>query len=724
MQYLLELIEYEKYQDLGSRLLGDDFSLLVFNAQGKKLWGQGCDGDSEQKILGSELRKINSTSDVSNNIYSVDCNVIKFSVFPLIIEDELISFLVFHPIENKRDDSDCDVDAAISTLESYMVNEYKMIRDLHSISEELTDRYEELNLVYDDDHELESKNSVVDFQLLADACIHYLAVNYAVVTLPEKDVIRTATQLDQEFIGELAVLNASSLIYDWVKENGRPLVVNQTEDDGLELCSRLDPLYCYVASPIFSSKGKVIGMILLINHISAKKFSNSDKNLCAVMARRAGKIAQTQYDDLTGILKRSKLESKIEFAIEKVLPIDKHCCLIGVNIQRMHVINENYGIESGDQIIYEVSQRIHSELRSQDVLGRIGGDVFGVLARHCDSESALILARKLLDAVIKKPFILGDISVSISAVVSIVPMRLQDSASHILTCLNSSLDVASARGGDCVELYTHENMEIAKREEDIYWVSKIQNALVEDRFELYCQGVYDIENLDNPEHYEILLRLRDDDGTIISPGVFLPAAKRYRLMSKVDSWVVENTIKYLSSLGDDIRSKDISWAINLSGQTLSSSDFPANLANWLNQYSLPAKCLGFEITEGETIDHIEKAKNCIEQLRNLGCRTYLDDFGTGLSSFSYMQTLTFDVVKIDGCFIRNIEADSVSRSMVSAICMVASEIGLNVVAEYVEDLSVAPLLDSLGVSHLQGYGLHEPQSISEVVTQLPLRKAS
>lgn len=717
MQYLLDLIEYEKYQELAARLLGVELELLVFNAHSQPLWGVDNNSDVNQEALVSALTgAIVSEQCNPKALFSFRCNERHYDAFPFVIEDNVIAYLLLAPKTGSSDISVAALTSALSTIDNYMSNEYLMIRDLHSISEELTDRYEELNLVYDETfltNQLGAKNEVSDFQSLAESCIQYLAVDHAVVTFPEKELARSATKCDRSSVAQSIITSAISATYPWVKEHKRELIINEC-DERPELNSRLDARYCYVASPITSPNGNVIGMVLLINPAGMKTFGNSDKNLCSVIARRAGKLAQTLYDDLTGIYRRSGFEDKIEFTLEKVLPLDEECSLIALNIQRTHVINETHGVAIGDAVICTVSQRIQSLLRHHDIMGRIGGDIFGVIARHCDADQTQILAAKLLSTIIDEPIVIDDVSIRISAVVSIVTMRPQDSASHLLGCLDSSLEVAAARGGDCVELYTHENLDIVKREEDVHWVGQIQSALIDDRFELYCQGIYGVEQLNAPHHYEVLLRLRDEAGAIVAPAAFLPAAQRYKLMTKIDFWVVENTIKYLASLGDSIEQLNVSWAINLSGQTLSSLDFPAKLTYWLNHYSLPAKYLGFEVTESETIDYIDKAKLCIDQLRAIGCDIYLDDFGTGLSSFSYLQSLDFDYVKIDGCFIKNVENDSVSRSMVAAICMVASEIGLKTVAEFVEDVATVPLLKSLGVTHLQGYGLHQPESINHI----------
>lgn len=718
MRYLLELIEYDKYQDLSRKLFGESLNLLVFGSDLQPLWGFETELDTKNLRLVERFQShAASVSRQAEEAVSFVNEKLQYEVFPLVIDENILAYLVFEIEEGVACAEPTSLLSMLRTVENHMVNEYQMIRDLHCISEELTDRYEELNLVYDDTHNTKGHHDVLNFQSLAESCVHFLGVDYALVSLPEKNVALQAPIRDKSTEIEASLTIAAKSIYKWLQENNREFVVNEIQNES-SLCKHLDPKFYYVASPITSSTGNVIGMILLANHAAERKFGNSDKNLCAVMSRRAGKIVQNLYDDLTGIFRRSEFESKIEFTLEKILPLDESCCVMGINIQRMHVINENHGIDFGDKVIQAVSQRVNAQLRHHDIIGRISGDVFGILVRHCDVDRAQILANKLLDAVIDKPLTIGGTSISVNAVVGIVTMRLEDNAGHLLSCLGRSFEVAAAKGGDCVELYRHENLDIAQRKDDVYWVGQIQRALTEDSFELYCQGIFNVDDFDRAHHYEVLLRLRDEHGSIASPNVFLPAAKRYNLMSKIDFWVVENTIKCIASAQDSVFAEDFSVAINLSGQTLSHSDFPAKLSYWLSQYSLPASYLAFEITEGETIDHIDKAQNCIGQLRSLGCDIYLDDFGTGLSSFSYLQNLTFDVVKIDGCFIKDIENDAVSRSMVSAICMVAAEIGLDIVAEFVEDIETVPLLKSLGVTHLQGYALHQPQEINSVLSTL------
>jgi EAL domain-containing protein (putative c-di-GMP-specific phosphodiesterase class I) len=278
--------------------------------------------------------------------------------------------------------------------------------------------------------------------------------------------------------------------------------------------------------------------------------------------------------------------------------------------------------------------------------------------------------------------------------------------------------VLEEAGKDRIEAFEEDNTTLVRRSEEVEWIGRVQEALRDDQFVLYCQPVLPLVDMSKAAHYEILIRLRDHNGEILSPNSFLPAAERYQLMPSVDRWVVHHTLKAIGKCWKTIAADSPVFCINLSGQSFSNPGFQAFIMDEIREANVPPQNICLEVTETVAISHIDDAVNFMSALRIFGCSFSLDDFGAGLSSFGYLKVLPVDYLKIDGSFVREVTTDKISRSMVDAICQIGKTMHLSIVAEFVGDEETKDVLRGIGVDYAQGFGVGRPVPLNKILESL------
>jgi len=308
-----------------------------------------------------------------------------------------------------------------------------------------------------------------------------------------------------------------------------------------------------------------------------------------------------------------------------------------------------------------------------------------------------------------------DVSASIG-VASIDPET--DGIVGVMASAEIACKMAKDGGRDRIQVFEQDNTSLVRRSEEIEWIGRVQQGLRDDQFELYCQPVTPLADAGQAPHFEILIRLLDEDGTVQLPGLFLPAAERYQLMPQIDRWVIRNTLATLGSTWESIAASGAVFCVNLSGQSLTDHSFLLFVSDELRNAKVPPQNICFEITETAAISNIDEALAFMKEMRGWGCRFALDDFGAGLSSFGYLKVLPVDYLKIDGSFVREVTTDDISRSMVEAICQIGRTMGLKMVAEYVGDEDTVAVLRTMGVDYVQGFYIGKPAPLSETLNRL------
>ncbi len=428
------------------------------------------------------------------------------------------------------------------------------------------------------------------------------------------------------------------------------------------------------------------------------------------------------HDLLTGLENRLQFERRLGHMLDNAARYGKQHALLYLDLDQFKIVNDTCGHIAGDELLRRLTNMLKFKVRESDTLARLGGDEFGILLESCPLDTALSMANDLRNLVNEFRFSWeGKIfSVGFSIGLVVIDENSAD-VSSLLSTADAACYSAKDAGRNRVHVYDTRDSEAAKRRDEMKWLPRIHRALEGNMFELFGQKIESIDpNSDAPPHIELLLRMHEEGGAILGPGAFIPAAERYNLMSTIDRWVVENGLKYLASNPIEDGCSDFMLNINLSGASLAEPGFLEFMLDLINQYGVSTDRLCFEVTETAAIANLDDAINFITSLKAMGCSFALDDFGSGLSSFSYLKHLPVDYLKIDGGFVKDMLDDPIDRAMVEAINRVGHVMGIKTVAEFVENADILEALRETGVDFVQGYHIDKPHSLMawpEPITQ-------
>ena len=433
-------------------------------------------------------------------------------------------------------------------------------------------------------------------------------------------------------------------------------------------------------------------------------------------------IHQAKHDLLTGLVNRKEFEQRLHDTLAKPSVHTHALCLF--DLDQFRVVNDACGHEGGDELLRQVTHLLTNELGPKDTAARFAGDEFVVLRAGCDPVEARAFAERIRDRLNGFRFVSRGKSFFIGVSCGVVPFRPdgKTSVAGLMNAAEVGCESAKEAGRNQVVMVDLDSTEVAARTSEMRWVGRIQDALDTDCFVLYQQPIVTTQpDPTHGHHYEILLRMRDEDGGIVSPGAFVPAAERYGLVRQLDEWVVSSTLAWLEA--NPVHTSNLeAVSINLSGRSLGSEEFLEYLLEQLD--GAPVEKLCFEVTETAAMGNLSSAASFIEQVRDLGCSFSLDDFGSGLSSFGYLKNLPVDYLKIDGSLIRNIAVDREDFAMVRSIVELARTLGKRTVAEFVEDEAILSKLVELKVDYAQGYGIGKPQPLDALADYPAIADAS
>jgi diguanylate cyclase (GGDEF)-like protein/PAS domain S-box-containing protein len=457
------------------------------------------------------------------------------------------------------------------------------------------------------------------------------------------------------------------------------------------------------AAPIRDGAGAVSGGVLVFHDVTESRELN----------RRLSYHAS--HDLLTGLVNRREFESRVERALKSAKARESSYALCYLDIDQFKIINDTCGHSAGDVLLGQVGALLKSKVRWRDTLARLGGDEFGILLEACSLDEALRTAEVLREAVRNFRFTWEDRVFRLGASVGVVPIAADnEDVASIISAADSACAAAKEGGRNRVHSFAENDIELMRRRREMQWAARINAALEEGRFELYRMQIMPLQRPEPGAHYELLLRMRDESGRMVSPDNFIAAAERYALTPAIDRWVIENALRWLVSEADE-REKLAMCSINLSGQSLGDDKFLPFVIEQFQKSGIDAAKICFEITETAAVASFSQANRFIQALKELGCRFALDDFGTGLSSFGYLKHFPVDFLKIDGSFVREILHDPIDREMVRSINEIGHLTGKKTIAEFAENAEIIQMLTSLGVDYAQGYGIAQPQRVLKAV---------
>lgn len=603
---------------------------------------------------------------------------------------------------------------------AFLQEEIDLISECNQLAVELTERYEELNLVYSTKDQVEYLEEGQEaLTRLVHNCADYLDVGLAALICRDRNLVLHSGDGSGSSIGTEEVLQIlSTTVYDRVESQISSLILNDADDIERQrlFAGHVENL---LAQPILDDHGTVVGLIAVVARRDKHIFSNGDRNLLEVMAKKASRIIHTHHDSLTGLMNRIGFEPVLVTAMTSARTKNQQHSLVHIDIDQLHVINDLMGHQEGDALIRRVAKTLRSILRDSDYLARLGGDEFAVLLSGCTAKQSHAIADKIRAAIGELSVIAANRQLDVSASIGVAAIDAEtDGIVGVMAAAEIACKMAKDGGRDRIQIFEEDNTSLVRRSEEIEWIGRVQQALRDDEFELHCQPVMPLADTSQPPHFEILIRLRDDDGTIQLPGQFLPAAERYQLMPQIDRWVIRNTFLTLGQEWESIGASDAVFCINLSGQSLTDHSFLLYVSDELRNSKIPPRNICFEITETAAISNIDEALAFMKEMRGWGCRFALDDFGAGLSSFGYLKQLPVDYLKIDGSFVREVTTDEISRSMVEAICQIGRTMGLQVIAEFVADAEIVKVLSTMDVDFVQGFHIGKPVPLKDIMDRL------
>ena len=450
------------------------------------------------------------------------------------------------------------------------------------------------------------------------------------------------------------------------------------------------------AAPMRNDQDEVMGAVMVLQDVSQERKLSRQLSY------------QASHDMLTGLYNRRMFEEQLEGTLLNVQSEDRHHALCYVDLDQFKIVNDTCGHVAGDELLRQLSVLLRSCVRDSDTLARLGGDEFGILLEDCELVHAAKIAEKVRQTVKDFRFPWEDKSFEVGASIGVVGINAENTdMAAILASADMACYAAKDMGRNRVHVYEPSDSILAERHGQMHWAGRISKAMEEGRLVLFSQPVVNIKGGKQLEtHCEVLLRMLDEDGTMVRPDAFIPAAERYNLMPKVDRWVITEVFSQINQETCKGFGKDV--AINLSGLTLADDSLYFYVVEEAERYQIDLKRVCFEITETAAISNLSRATQFMKDLKKLGCQFSLDDFGSGLSSFSYLKNLPVDYIKIDGSFVVDMLNDSVDRAMVEAIVRVGHVMDVSVVAEWVENKETLILLNEIGVDYAQGYYLGKP----------------
>ena len=457
------------------------------------------------------------------------------------------------------------------------------------------------------------------------------------------------------------------------------------------------------ASPIRDGKGTVTGGVLVFHDVSESRELN----------RRLSYHAS--HDILTGLVNRREFENRLERALKSAKARETSYALCYLDLDQFKIVNDSCGHSAGDALLGQLGTLLKSKIRWRDTLARLGGDEFGVLLESCSLDEAMQTAEALRVAIGEYKFMWDDRSFRLGVSIGVVPISADnEDVAALLSAADSACQAAKEAGRNRIHSFQENDIDLMRRRREMQWAARINNALEEDRFELFRQTIQPLQVDEEGAHYEILLRMRDESGGIISPGLFIEAAERYGITPSIDRWVIRSAFRWLVSEADE-RERLALCSINLSGQSFSDEKFLPFVVDQFQMSGIDATKICFEITETAAIASYSQANRFINALKELGCKFALDDFGTGLSSFGYLKHFPVDFLKIDGSFVKEILHDPIDREMVRSINEIGHLTGKKTIAEFAENEEIITMLRGMGVEYAQGYGVSEPKRVTRAV---------
>jgi diguanylate cyclase (GGDEF)-like protein len=596
---------------------------------------------------------------------------------------------------------------ALQVLARELANQYS-IEELHR---SLSARDGDIELVLaaaGGDHQTD------DFDGLLRTCVKNLGCVFGALLVPDKHISLIATGPEvPPGTGTEILSRTHRHLLAWTQVQRRSMALNKSAPTG--------PLgnlpFKLLASPIMENGQRVVGLLVLFRSNTAADFAALQIRIAELLARRLAGVMQNDFEAATGLLTRGALDRRVLQAIRSS-PTGVHS-VIFIDIDRLHAINENHGMHVGDEVIIRVAEVIRAGLAPRMAAAHIAGDRFAVFLPNAALGAAQATANSLRTAIAHIDYKMDNKAIVITA--SAAAAQLSDGKhplSHALANAELACKQAKEAGGNRVEIYEDAVQSAIRRNEDVEMLGRLRDALAHDRFRLDAQPIITLGQSARPHRYELFLRMIDGNQQTIAPDKFMSVAERHQLAPTIDRWVLEFVLELLSSAASRLQHLDVHFSVNLSSQSIGDDSFATYVEDKLAEYALPPSLISFEITEAAAVTNIVRAEALMRRLRDLGHEIALDDFGRGLSSLTYLQSLPASCLKIDGALIRDVVGNPRAQAMITAIVQLAAQRNLITSAECVESEAILRAVTQLGVHWGQGFHIGRPKPFESVLKDI------
>ena len=714
---------FEPYVQLIRSLLPRASSVALFDTRGDLRWSsETTTGPDLLNVVDDALTNARNATDSAGQLRVLAGNL---PVYLCWLRDDSARLLAVLAVVC-RPNADQDTDARSFSLA------YALLRPaIECLRRDIMARFaiEELNRTVsalDKDLALLLADGAADYPTTADGAddlkgillqaIDHLHCATVALIVPDKSIALIRARNPDRPADMQLVARAHRQLLSMAQMRREPVIVNK-----LAANSSLGILpYRILSCPLRSMSGRTMGVLAMFREEVGEDFIDRDARLGDILARKAVGLIESSFDALSGLYMRPAFEQRVRAVVADKNGARQWTALY-IDVDQLHVINDNFGMHVGDTVLGQLGELVRERLPRGAFGARISGDRFALLL-PTQLDDAENFAESLREGVEKLGTMHGDSRLHVSVSVGVA---LLDTAAgelmHSLAAAETACKAAKDRGRNRVEVYQPNDASLVRRFADINIAGQLRDAIDAGRFRLDAQLILPFAGAESVRpHYELLIRMIDDEGHTVGPDRFMSAAQRYQLMPAIDRWVLNKTIEMLRPHAALLAGKALSFAINFSGQSLNDEEFPDFLLQRVACSGLDPELFCFEITENATIANIERAEDLIRRLRRLGCAVALDDFGTGLSSLAYLRQLPVTMLKIDGSFVRDVLKDPRAESMVRAIAQLARSMSMTTVGEYVETEEIRARIATLGVDYGQGFAIGRPAPLDDLLIELPL----
>jgi diguanylate cyclase (GGDEF)-like protein len=712
---------FDPYGQLLKMLLPRALNFAIYDRAGLALWtADGCESDDLRQLVEDAIANnlLIRTSAAGSHGLLHDVNGEHAYVFPLVDSHSHLQGVVVATCGERPGQPTRSLETTFGLLRpalEVLTRELASQSSLEVLQKDLRARDGDLALLMGEDAVSAQLHSADDFNVLLQDCIQHLQCPLGALLIPDKNIAlyRTGDAVPPG-VGADVLNRTHRHLLALAQVQRHSVVLNKPITAG----PMANLQYKVLACPVYYGAHHVAGVLAIFKADTDNDFSLREIRIVELLARRVTHVLQNAYDNATGLLTRPALEKRAAAVLDDGKKEQTHF-VIYLDIDRLYVLNETFGMHVGDEVITRVADVIRSNVKPSMAAARISGDRFAVFLPDADGHTAHQLAETLCRCIAQLEYRVGEKTVDVSASLGVAPVQATEHPlSHALASAEAACKAAKDRGRGRVEVYQDADHSIIRRVEDVMLIGAIREAIEHDRFRMDAQPIIELHPHTGQQRFELLIRMLDSTGALITPDKFLLAAERYQLAPAIDRWVIGYVLELVSAAAPRLLAVGAQFAINISGQSVGDDDFRIYLEEQLRSYSLAPSLLSFEVTETAAVSNIVRAETLIRKLRKLGHEVALDDFGRGLSSLTYLKSLPVNCVKIDGELIRDVTHNPRSQAMVSAVVQLARAMKLQTTAECIESDEIHRCIAGLGVDYAQGFAIGRPRPLEIVLNEL------